>query len=703
SGTNEPLDDTFTFEVLVTGENVESTWQIAGQDTTYAYGTLVTVGPFLISEGSQTLSIQDVGNTECSEDILVLAPGTCSPTCAISAVTSNVLCNDEGTNDPSDDTFTFEVVVTGENTGPTWIASNGNTGTYNISTTFGPFLISSGDVALGFQDEENPGCITQIFAQAPPSCSPTCAIAITTLTIFCNDNGTLSQQNDDFYEVVINAAATNGGPTDTFEVLVNNIPQGQFAYNQGGTFSLPADGSMPQIQVRDITEPDCIASDVIGPLFPCTDACAIAVAITNVVCDNQGTGNDSTDDTYTFNLVVNGQNTSGQWQSADGTLSGNYGQIINAGPYFINDGNLALVFQDLENPGCLTSTNVVPPAACSFCLQTVDAGSDFALTCKDTQAPLQATSSATGTYEWSLAGNTVSTALAVTVSAPGTYLFTATYPDGCIAQDSVVVSNSNEIPRINLISVSPERCFGENNGQIIFEDIEGGAWPYEYQINGQIGSSQGIFNQLPPGEYNIEITDAKGCMLDTLITIEEGVDLEIRLPELIELLEGNSGRLVAGVSIPEEDLETIQWSPPGQVACDTCLVTTPLTASSQTYIITVVHDNGCEASATVQLLAPEGLDVYIPTAFSPDGNDVNDNFTLFSEARVVEISSMIIFDRWGEKVFQAENIEPNRPEFGWDGNLRGRPMAPQVFVYVFELLLDDGSKEVFSGDFVLMR
>ena len=135
------------------------------------------------------------------------------------------------------------------------------------------------------------------------------------MNVVCNDNGTVSIRTDDFYEIAINAAATDGGETDNFVVLVDDVEVEVFSYSQGGTITLPANGSMPTISVRDETETDCIASSSIGPLVPCTDACTIQAQVTNVICNDQGTGNDSSDDTYTFELRVTGQNTAGQWHS----------------------------------------------------------------------------------------------------------------------------------------------------------------------------------------------------------------------------------------------------------------------------------------------------------------------------------------------------------------------------------------------------
>jgi len=191
--------------------------------------------------------------------------------------------------------------------------------------------------------------------------------------------------------------------------------------------------------------------------------------------------------------------------------------------------------------------------------------------------------------------------------------------------------------------------------------------------------------------------------LDTSFVIDPGVDLTLSIPAVIELLLGQSGLVGAIVNVPEEELEIIQWNPGDNLSCDTCLTTTIRAQGEEQYVLSIVHQNGCLATASLQLFIRPLLNVFIPNGFSPNGNGTNDNFTLYANERVVEIERMLIFDRWGEEIFQGNRIVPNDPSQGWDGRFRGEDMNPGVFVYVFEVLLDDGRREIFSGDVTLIR
>jgi len=64
---------------------------------------------------------------------------------------------------------------------------------------------------------------------------------------------------------------------------------------------------------------------------------------------------------------------------------------------------------------------------------------------------------------------------------------------------------------------------------------------------------------------------------------------------------------------------------------------------------------------------------------------------------------MLIYDRWGELIFSAENIEPNNPAVGWDGRFKNRAVLEGVYVYKFDILFKDMTREVYAGDITVIR
>ena len=95
--------------------------------------------------------------------------------------------------------------------------------------------------------------------------------------------------------------------------------------------------------------------------------------------------------------------------------------------------------------------------------------------------------------------------------------------------------------------------------------------------------------------------------------------------------------------------------------------------------------------------------VYIPNAFSPNGDGINDEIMIFANPGVELVEEFLIFDRWGELVFENTNFLPNDADQGWDGKLKGEKMSPAVFTWFAKVRYLDGEKQMFKGDVVLVR
>ena len=109
-------------------------------------------------------------------------------------------------------------------------------------------------------------------------------------------------------------------------------------------------------------------------------------------------------------------------------------------------------------------------------------------------------------------------------------------------------------------------------------------------------------------------------------------------------------------------------------------------------------------AACVEILEflPEAK-IYIPNVFSPSGNGANRYFTVYGNSSVVQVNSMIIFDRWGSPVFEKDNFEVNIDELGWDGFKHDKLLQDQVFSYY--IIVEDifGDTHEKSGTVQLLR
>ena len=122
-----------------------------------------------------------------------------------------------------------------------------------------------------------------------------------------------------------------------------------------------------------------------------------------------------------------------------------------------------------------------------------------------------------------------------------------------------------------------------------------------------------------------------------------------------------------------------------------------------TYFLTVTDENGCTFTDNVRVFVEKARNVYGPTAFSPNNDAKNDEFTLFTGQQVARINSLQIFDRWGALMFEQFNFEPNNLSIGWDGRHKGQMMNPGVYVWFAEVEFLDGQVGLYEGEVTLIR
>ncbi|HRH58134.1 MAG TPA: gliding motility-associated C-terminal domain-containing protein [Chitinophagales bacterium] len=88
--------------------------------------------------------------------------------------------------------------------------------------------------------------------------------------------------------------------------------------------------------------------------------------------------------------------------------------------------------------------------------------------------------------------------------------------------------------------------------------------------------------------------------------------------------------------------------------------------------------------------------IFIPNAFSPNGDGVNDKFLVRSKS--LKSMHLEIYDRWGHKVFETDNISE-----GWDGTFKGQPSPLEAYGYYFKGECLQGDKITLKGNVTIIR
>jgi gliding motility-associated-like protein len=122
------------------------------------------------------------------------------------------------------------------------------------------------------------------------------------------------------------------------------------------------------------------------------------------------------------------------------------------------------------------------------------------------------------------------------------------------------------------------------------------------------------------------------------------------------------------------------------------------------YTLLVTDANGCFGSGDLLIEVDPSRNVYIPNAFTPNNDGINDIFGPFTGTGVRRIQNMQIFDRWGELVFFEDDFLPDPlGTTGWDGRFGGSVMNPAVFVYIISVEFTDDQVLTYKGNVTLLR
>ncbi len=105
------------------------------------------------------------------------------------------------------------------------------------------------------------------------------------------------------------------------------------------------------------------------------------------------------------------------------------------------------------------------------------------------------------------------------------------------------------------------------------------------------------------------------------------------------------------------------------------------------------NEDNCVARIDIQ---PEP-EIYIPNIISPDGDGRNDYFNAFGNESIDYVKTMLIYNRWGDKIYEASDLPINDSQTGWDGRFNDVAESAQVFTYMLEIIDMSGNTITRAG------
>ncbi|MBV9960886.1 MAG: PKD domain-containing protein [Parafilimonas sp.] len=376
----------------------------------------------------------------------------------------------------------------------------------------------------------------------------------------------------------------------------------------------------------------------------------------------------------------NGRNASGQNTSAVFNTSGNY----------------IIKLIGSNSGGCSDTTTAkvkVNPSP------KINAGRDT-IVCQHGTYELNVTGGQT--YVWSGPGLSCTNCASPTINpdAFSSYKVIGTDAFGCSGSDSV---------NINIITPTKMSVFGGDTicvgetAQLFAQGADTYQWfPSTYLDNA--ASARPIFTAVSDTTINYKVVGytAKNCFTDTgYVSVRTFPKPQINIvQDEIVLNVGSSVQLHA---VSSNDVIAWRWQPPQGLS--STLIADPVASPNQTTTYSVVASNGglCVSRDQITIRVVCGnSNVFIPNTFSPNNDGVNDVFYPRGKG-LFNVKSFRIFNRWGQLVFERSNAAPNNANDGWNGTFNGKPLAPDVYVYVIEMQCDNNLIVPFKGNITLIR
>lgn len=277
----------------------------------------------------------------------------------------------------------------------------------------------------------------------------------------------------------------------------------------------------------------------------------------------------------------------------------------------------------------------------------------------------------------------------------GEYIAQITDANGCTVSDTINLTEPDSLALDLLISnlVCNDNCNGA-----LQANISGGT--PGYNIIWSSGDTSNYIDELCPGEYFVSVEDLKGCSaLDSALLITNGFS-----PFALNV-DANPDTIFSGestiLSANPESSGVFSWSPTTGLQNPNALVTSATPSASTTYTFTASDSSGeCTFDTSITVVVLDYIcgdpNIFIPNAFSPNGDNQND--ILYLRGANLEAINLSIYNRWGELVFETLNTDR-----GWDGSYKGRPVDPNVFVYHLHATCPSGERFFRKGNVTVIR
>jgi gliding motility-associated-like protein len=616
-----------------------------GPNYTYNWSPNVSTNNLasLLAAGAYDITVTDQAN--CAKTITVTLTQPALPL-TINIQSSNVSCF--GANDGS------ITLITSGATAPYNYSWNPNVSTTNSASSLSPALYNITVTDLN-------GCsLVPSVTISEPNQPLTLTPVQTDLSCFQSNDG-------------IASVSVTGGSFPYSYAWTPNISSGNSASGLaagGYTVTVTDNNGCTNTETFTLTQPTLLTA---------------TESHTDVLCNGDSTGD--------INITVNGGNPGAgytyQWNP--NVSSTNSVSSIGAGTYNVTviDANGCTLLQTavVTEPTALNLNAITTDALCfgeaSGLILSTASGGVQSYTYTATINNVDFISSQTGQFSALVAGN---------------YTVIVVDMNNCITSTSAQINEPSALTAT--LTATDAVCYNAADGQLNVTPI-GGTAGYVFDLSNGDNNNTGIFGGLIAGSYSVTITDNNGCTItdSALISEPDSVIVSVN-PNPAQVDLGSTVQLTSTTN--QSGTLTYTWLPAFGLSCYDCAAPVFDGVYTQQYSIIVTNAAGCTGSYNFDVIVNPDYSVFIPNAFTPNGDGANDTWQIFGNLSAIKQLTLQVFNRIGEKVYETNDIN-----FAWNPNAdgyKGSDLPTGVYVYTVQIVwLDNHSDSEYKGSLTIIR
>lgn len=369
----------------------------------------------------------------------------------------------------------------------------------------------------------------------------------------------------------------------------------------------------------------------------------------------------------------------------------------------VDEGDVLLVVRDPTN-GCKDSTIISVstdqelPGLDYQTSESFDCGQDSVTIRIDEEENTQyvLTNSSGQELEMAPGGNFL-------VENSGRYNLNATNTmTGCQASSSFTIRDPETDLAFNGLSVNQAICAEGSISEVSLGDGIGGTPEYTFAIAGQNYAPFDFVTGLADGTYTLRLSDGRDCFIDTTLTLLSYLPFQPQIEGVLNTYTvGEEVELSLANNLDPAFSYAATWTA-GDSICTECPGLNFTAQSSQDVSLSVTRSDGCVETVSEYIIVDQRPKIYLPSAFSPNGDGVNDAYLPLPDPDNAVVLEVAIFSRWGQQVFLA-TAEDLLTSSGWDGNINNEPAGAGTYVVQVWYQMTNGESGVLKGDFTLLK